>query len=251
MSVGMAGHSCAGSADDESTETLRVMSYNILHGQGMYDDVELERAAAVITRLNPDVVTLQEIDNGCGRSGEINQMERLGEMTGMHHAFGEFMDFDGGQYGMGILSKYPLEDVANHRLPGGAEPRSALAATIKVGPYDREIVVIGIHFYRTETERAGQATKLMEIYQNETRPVILAGDFNSQPGTKVMQIVEEQWVNPDKGEDHFTFNSVTPQREIDYILYRPVEAFEVLEYDVVEEPRTSDHRPLIMELRLK
>ena len=227
---------------------MRIMSYNIRHGVGMYNTVDLSRSANVIKRFNPDVCTLQEVETMCSRSGNVNQMKTLSELTGMpYYAFGEFMDYDGGQYGMGMLSKHPPAEISNHRLPDGQEPRSAIAGTITID--GQEIIVVGIHFYRTEQERCDQAATLIANYKDEKRPLILAGDFNSHPGTKVMQLIARHFVLPTKGEDHFTFDSVTPSREIDYIAYRPCDAFQLQEYKVIEEPRTSDHRPIIMDLR--
>jgi endonuclease/exonuclease/phosphatase family metal-dependent hydrolase len=59
--LGMVGSLRAG--DGQQSETIRILSYNIKHGQGMDDRVDLKRAAAVINSLQPDLVALQEIDN--------------------------------------------------------------------------------------------------------------------------------------------------------------------------------------------
>ncbi len=112
---------------DTQAVRIRVLAYNIKHGEGMDAQVDLERAARVIRSLNPDLVTLQEIDNQTTRTEQIDQAQRLGELTGMHHAFGDFMEYRGGHYGMALLSRYPFEEIANHRLPDGEEPRTALA----------------------------------------------------------------------------------------------------------------------------
>ena len=104
---------------------LRVMAYNIKHGHGNDGVVDLERAAAVIEAVAPDVVTLQEVDERCGRSGEVDQAAWLGERLGMESIFGTFMDYDGGRYGMALLSRLPIIEWTNHVLPPGAEPRSA------------------------------------------------------------------------------------------------------------------------------
>src|SRR5690606_41483172 len=91
--------------DAAALETWRIVSYNIRHGRGADNEVDLERTAAVLRRLDPDVVALQEVDQGVARSGGEDQAARLGELLGMHHAFGAFMDYQGGHYGMAILSQ--------------------------------------------------------------------------------------------------------------------------------------------------
>ena len=63
-----------------------------------------------------------------GRSGSVDEVEVLGRALGMRGRHGKFMDYDGGRYGMAILSRVPIVSWQNIALPPGAEPRSALAA---------------------------------------------------------------------------------------------------------------------------
>lgn len=238
-------------AEEYGGATLRVLAYNIKHGEGMDGAVDLERAAAVISALDPDVVALQEVDSAVERTNRLDQATVLAEVTGMHSAFGGFFDYQGGRYGMALLSRYPLQSVENHRLPDGAEPRTALAVRIDPEEDGDEIIVVGIHLYATAEERSAQADCLLEIFRDVTTPIILAGDFNSTPDSEVMASFRlDSWFIPDKGEDHLTFPSDAPEREIDYILYRPAERFEIVRVDVIDEPLASDHRPVFMELRL-
>ena len=231
------------------SSTLRILAYNVRHGSGMDDVVDLTRAARVISAQQPDVVALQEIDNRTTRTGGVDQAQRLGELTGMHAAFGAFMDYAGGEYGMALLAKSPFSRVTNHRLPDGDEPRSALAARIQLGDSGPEVVIVGIHLYRTAEERLAQAQRIVDIFENEQAPVILIGDFNSTPDSPVIALLSETWTIPDKGTDHLTFSSRDPRREIDYIMYRPSDRFEVVTLDVIDEPLASDHRPVLLELR--
>ena len=233
----------------DARKRIKVMSYNIKHGYGNDGVIDLERAATVIESVSPDVVTLQEVDERCGRSGALDQAAWLAERLGMEPLFGSFMDYDGGRYGMAILSRLPIVSSENIVLPSGAEPRSALAARVRLTD-GSQAVVVGIHLYATEEQRLAQARAVIDAFADEEAPVILAGDFNSRPGSPVMRLFGEQWTNPDKGEDHFTFPSDAPQREIDFILYRTSRAARVLLMDVLEEPLVSDHRPLFLELEV-
>ena len=230
--------------------TIKVLAYNIKHGEGMDGTVDLARAAQVIRALDPDLVTLQEIDNQTTRTEGVDQARRLGELTGMHRAFGDFMEYRGGHYGMALLSRYPIVEFTNHRLPDGEEPRSALAARVLIGGSGEEVIFVGIHLYRTPEERLAQAERIVELFKDETTPVILAGDFNSTPDSDVLQLLERWWRIPKKPDDRLTFPSVNPRREIDFIMYRPAQRFEVVEYRVIEEPLASDHRPVLMKLEL-
>jgi endonuclease/exonuclease/phosphatase family metal-dependent hydrolase len=87
---------------------VRVDSYNNKHGLGNDNVLDLDRTAAVLRAQRPDIVGLQEVDDRATRSGGVPQAERLGELLGMGHAFGKFMDYQGGAYGMAILTRYPI-----------------------------------------------------------------------------------------------------------------------------------------------
>ena len=111
---------------------------------------------------------------------------------------------------------------------------------------------MGIHFYRTEEERLAQARRLLdELPPVEEVPVILAGDFNSTPGSAVMELVGETFVVADKQGDCFTFPSHAADREIDFVAWRPRDRFAVVESRVVDEPVASDHRPVLLVLEAR
>jgi endonuclease/exonuclease/phosphatase family metal-dependent hydrolase len=205
----------------------------------------------VINRQRPDLVTLQEVDRGARRTGRVDQAAELARLTGMAPAFGAFMDYDGGEYGMAILSRWPVVEVVNERLPDGAEPRTALRVRVRSPETGQELVLVGIHFYRSDRERLAQARRLVATLEREEVPVILAGDFNSEPGSPVLALVERSWSVLDKGPDRLTFPSDDPRTEIDFIAVRPGNRFMVLSHVVVDEPVASDHRPLVADLALR
>lgn len=233
------------------TDTIRVLAYNTHHGEGADGVLDLERIGSVIGEADPDVVALQEIDVGVERTGRIDQAERYGGLTRMEPLFGDFMDYQGGRYGMALLSRLPVVEWTNHRLPPGEEPRSSVAARLRMNGSGRELVVAGIHFYRTEEERLAQARRLMGVLDEEEAPVLLVGDFNSTPQSAVMDLLEEQWAVPTKTGGTFTFPADAPAREIDFILVRAPRGFRVLEYEVLDESVASDHRPVFMVLELR
>jgi endonuclease/exonuclease/phosphatase family metal-dependent hydrolase len=232
--------------------TLRVLTYNIHHGAGNDEVLDLERIARLIRTLEPDLVALQEVDIRTERTGGVDQAAELGRLTGMSAVFGPFMDFQGGEYGMAVLSALPIVDSRNHRLPEGAEPRSALAVRVRLPGDAGELTFVGIHLYRTEEERLAQTRRLLDELPSEAEgPVILAGDFNSRPGSSVMELIGETFTVADKGGDRFTFPSHRPDREIDFVAWRPDGRFAVVESRAIDEPVASDHRPVLLVLEAR
>jgi endonuclease/exonuclease/phosphatase family metal-dependent hydrolase len=225
---------------------LRVLTYNIHHGAGNDEVLDLERIARLIRSLEPDLVAVQEVDNRTARTGGVDQATELGRLTGMSAVFGSFMDYQGGEYGMAVLSALPIVGSQNHRLPEGPEPRAALAVRVRL-PDDRgELTFVGIHLYRTEEERLAQARRLLEKLPPEGEPVILAGDFNSTPGSVVMELIGENFKIAKKGRERLTFPSHRPDREIDFVAWRPADRFAVVESRAIDEPVASDHRPVLL-----
>ncbi len=231
-----------------TADTLRILAYNIHHGAGMDELLDLERIAVLIRRVDPDLVALQEVDSATERTNAVDQAAEFGRLTGLESVFGRFMPYQGGAYGMALLSRWPITESSNLRLPDGEEPRTALSAVVTSPKTGRSLRFVGIHFYRTEEERLAQAVQLEELLRVEQVPTILAGDFNSTPGSTVMEHLAKSWEILEKGDDHFTFPSYEPEREIDFVLLQPADRFEVIGQRLITEPVASDHRPLVVDL---
>jgi endonuclease/exonuclease/phosphatase family metal-dependent hydrolase len=226
---------------------IRVVAYNVKHGRGMDDVVDLERTADVLRRLTPDIVGLQEIDDRATRSGGVPEAEWLGRRLGLNHAFGRFMDFQGGAYGMAILTRFPIESSREVRLPDGNEPRVALAVEVRL-PDDRRLTIVNVHFdwVRDDGFRFAQASALTTYLDALTIPYILLGDFNDGPESRTLGLFKARATEAAKPpDDRFTFSSTEPEREIDFIFYAPASAFTAREVRVIDEPVASDHRPVL------
>lgn len=237
--------------EPSSREALHLLSYNIRHGRGMDDKIDFDRIARVIADTKPDLVALQEVDRGVRRSGEVDTPELLGKKLGMHHAFGVVMPYQGGEYGLAILSKFPVVETRVHKLPDGAEPRVALEVEIDLpqtsGKASRiSFVCVHFDYVRRDEARFAQASTLIEILRKRKHPVIVAGDYNDTRGSRTLDAFAAEFHIPDTAGP--TFGSSNPQKEIDFITWRGLP--ERAELRVIDEKEASDHFPLTAVIEL-
>jgi endonuclease/exonuclease/phosphatase family metal-dependent hydrolase len=234
--------------------TLRVVCYNIHHGEGTDRKLDLERVAGVLKAQRPDLVALQEVDRKARRTGQVDQAAKLGELTGLHAAFGRAMDHDGGGYGNAVLSRWPILSSESHGLPfaPGHEPRAVLEARVRVGADGPELAFLSTHLdHRSDEIRQRQADRIAELFANATVPTVLAGDLNARPGSPPYQVLARQWADATAGRALLTSPAAVPRAQIDYVLYRPAERFRVIDAKVVEEKVASDHRPVLVALEFR
>ena len=237
-----------------SATKLRVASYNIRHGEGTDNRLDLERTAALIKNITPDFIALQEVDYRATRSDSVDQTAFLADAVSMkYNAFGAFMNFQGGQYGLSILSKFPIEKTHEIRLPDGNEPRVALACEIRVSD-QQTLMVINVHvdWVKDDAFRFAQASVVSKFINRLEIPYILLGDFNDTLGSRTLALLSKNTLPVEKPlNNHFTFPSTEPSQEIDYIFVAPPQSWAVEDSRVFDAPMTSDHRPILGLLELK
>lgn len=220
---------------------LQIMSYNVRHCAGMDLVVDYDRTASVIVQQQPDVVALQELDSMTGRSGHYDQMGELASRTGYHPVFGAAIEFDGGQYGVGFLSReIPL---STKRIPlPGEEPRLLLVVELE------DYVIACTHLDLDEVQRLASVPLIAEEAQRWEKPFILAGDWNDEPDSELLEAMTQYFTV--LSGDEATYPADEPTECIDYVA-----AFngcaEAIGSQVIDEPEASDHRPLVVRVRLR
>ncbi len=238
----------------DSSRVVRVLTYNIYHGETVAaaKRFDLDLLAKIIRDTKPDLVALQEVDFKTKRVLKMDLVTELGWRTKMQAVFGKAMAFDGGEYGEGVLSKRSFLSTKNHPLAArkDKEPRAALEINVVLKSTDT-IRFIGTHLDHTkdETDRINQANQLNAIFTKNNRPTILAGDLNATPDSETMKILFQEW-QPSFVENIATSPAENPKAKIDYILFRPVNRWRVLESKVIDEKIASDHRPVLSVLEL-
>ncbi|MFQ7387706.1 MAG: endonuclease/exonuclease/phosphatase family protein [Alistipes sp.] len=161
------------------TTAVKFMSYNIRNGRGAATyrtSAASPRSSAVV----PDVVALQEVDSVTGRMNGRFIPEELGRMTGMHARFCRAIDYDGGGYGIGLLSRAEPLSVRRIPLPGREEARVLLMAEFP------GYVVCVTHLSLTPEDQRASLPIIRQATDTCRKPVLLAGDFNMDDAGKVI-----------------------------------------------------------------
>ena len=217
----------------EDFYTLRMMTYNIRHGAGMDDVVNLDRQVAVIRNATPDLVGVQEVDSFVKRSGRIDEAAYLAKSLGMYGTFGPAIPLTGGKYGVAILSKEQPLSVSNTPLPG-SEPRTLLVCEFE------NYVFATTHLDLNESDRLASLP-------------IICGDWNDKPSSTLIKNMKKSFVflnNLTENSANFTFPADKPKSIIDYIASYGRVTRSIRKRQVINEPEASDHRPVLVEVTM-
>jgi len=236
---------------------LKIMSYNIHIGNPPLKPgiIDMEAIIEAIKKENPDLVALQEVDVNTGRSGKINQAEIIAKSLKMNFYFAKAIDHDGGDYGVCIISKYPISDTKTYRLTTlkdtSGEPR--VLATAKIQLKNGKFIRFGathLDHLNKSVNREVQMEEINQIALNETLPFIIAGDLNAVEKSSAIQKLDKVFTRTCQNCDP-TFPVVKPTRTIDFIAFKTGNKFSTIEHKVVQEHYASDHLPVIALLRYK
>lgn len=266
---------------------FELMSYNIQSGSG-YDHVyNLTRQANAINQLGNGLamVSLQEVDNMTKRHAGDDQLLILSNKTSMpYYRFAKFRPFQGGSYGIAIMSRLEIIDtrVLHFEKPASSSSdkqkgswdekcavyapddfcQGALALLIKVpetpaGARLLWYVTTHLGLKGIQAEEARQlAHNLIIPLQEMNIPIVLSGDFNSVPNSDSIKILLhdanliDTWDRcGSKNETGFTFDSHNPTVRIDYQLMWLPNGSKYFDCTRATIPVTeaSDHRPYVVE----
>ncbi len=238
----------------EEGPLIRIMTYNIHHCEGVDDKLDLERIATIISKHDCDLVALQEVDRNTTRSHHIDQLAELGKRTGMQSYFGKAIDYGGGEYGLGILSKLPVTVSKTMKLPSASKREQRIALEVFVKPKSGPgFVFVSTHLDHSsgDNDRAAQNMELAKLFGGGPSQAILAGDFNSAHDKQELEPILKKWVDADSKRMSPTIPVSKPTRKIDYIFLQKDCPWTVESAQVLDEPTASDHLPLLATIRFK
>ena len=250
---------CAPAAASRTASDAPVVAlvYNIHAGKDARGIHNLQRVADAVHNAGADLVLLQEVDRFTTRSGGEDQIARLAALTRMNSAFGNTLDYQGGQYGIALLSRWPIVrdtlfplpiDPPQARAGGSYEPRGALYAAIDLGRDTLHVFNTHLDASRDDQFRRQEARVLLELVRpllDRRAMVLVGGDLNSTPESAVIALLtadrlSDAW--PRCGSsDGFSFPDSLPMRRIDYLLLSPGLSCSAA---TVLNAHASDHRAL-------
>jgi endonuclease/exonuclease/phosphatase family metal-dependent hydrolase len=236
-----------------------LITYNIHKGIGGIDRrYKPERIVETLSHYDPDLVLLQEVDEGVPRSNHHRQVNLLGEALGLkHRAFQQNVRVKHGHYGNAILSRFPLSDVHDLDLSvRWKKRRRALVAHchLHTEEHSRTLLVYNMHLGLAGYERAIQ---LRRILGHETlhrahqgTAIVAAGDFNDLWGTLGRRLLEPAGFLP-AARLIKTFPAFRPLRPLDGIYFRGNLTCLGSHASRIPIARTaSDHLPIIAEFEI-
>jgi endonuclease/exonuclease/phosphatase family metal-dependent hydrolase len=247
----IAGPSSASSAK----KTLRVMTYNIHVGVGMDKKLDLQRIADVINREHPDLVGLQEVDRGVKRTEGKDEIAELAALTNMKYAFAHNIDYQGGQYGVAILSRFPIDAIDHRKFENKREAERRGMIRVEVNAGGKTINFVTTHLdYQFDDGRLFEAEQMLRFLHEVKGPLIVVGDFNDEPpGTTyklAAQSFDDAWVRSRAKDAGLTYPADKPMKRIDYVFTRQSDRTKTKKAWVVNT-LASDHLPLVADLELK
>lgn len=240
---------------------LKVMSFNIASGQREDETLDLELTATAIERSEAQIVGLQEVDrNFAERSNFTDQAKWLAKRLGMHVSYGlnlseepDEQERPKREYGNVTLTRYPVIEDRNYDFTcvpvkgEDNEPRGLLETVIEVD--GSRIAFYNTHLSLKEQEVKVNIEELFEVVDKQVLPVLIVGDFNQEPESEPIQMLERHFSDVFGTAEHHppTYKKNGDHgKKIDYIFY---DRHWEVEKAVVIDTEASDHYPVLAELK--
>ncbi|MBZ0268468.1 endonuclease/exonuclease/phosphatase family protein [bacterium] len=162
---------------------LRVATYNIRAGLGGLDGI-----VADLEPIHADLIALQEVEHGMARPRSADQAGHIAKALGMEEVFAGSFPVEEGEYGIAVLSRFPITKSEKMSLPQGRGRWPRVALKVEVDTPDGPMRFVCVHLARpwhwplsNTFTRLAQIRALLASIDGETLPVVVAGDMNSLP----------------------------------------------------------------------
>lgn len=230
------------------TVSIRVLSFNIRHGEDNFGASNLRAVVQLIREYKPHVVALQGVDS-LELEGRLRyHMRQIGLQTNMFYAYGASDLADGGTQGVGILSVWPFEKTQKIGLPSrpGASPRMLLCGLV------RESEKLTFRFcntqldYTSAMDRGLQSAYVNQLLAESIQPVVLAMDMGVRPTEQPYFSFRKNWFDAARGSQLSTRVDGLPGERMDYVFIQEQKRVRVGTYKLIRDyPEISSHYPIL------
>ncbi len=225
---------------------LRILSFNIRNTIGMDGKHDISRTVRVIQRQRPDVVAIQELDSATHRSGGRYRLGDLAAEVLMYPTYAPAIDFDGGKYGIGILSREKPLRHYQVPLPGREEKRTLLIVEF------RDYIMACAHLSLTPADQLASLPIIRAEAAKAKKPFFIAGDWNAEPDSETLAGIQEDFqLLSDTKQSSYPADE--PEICIDYIaVYKPTaDRIARLSASTDRDTAASDHRAKAVTVKFK
>jgi endonuclease/exonuclease/phosphatase family metal-dependent hydrolase len=234
---------------------LRVMTYNIHVGVGMDKKLDLQRIAEVINSQHPDLVGLQEVDRGVKRTEGKDEIAELAKLTSMQFAYAHNLDYQGGQYGVAILSRFPIAATDHRKYENRREAERRGMIRIEVDVNGLTVNFVTTHLdYQYEDGRVFETEQLLRFLDNVKGPLIISGDFNDEPTGAAYKLMtanfKDAWIEGKTKDAGLSYPADKLAKRIDYVFTRRSDHVKIRRAWTVAT-LASDHIPVVVDLELR
>lgn len=163
-------------SENHMKKMLKIATYNIKHGGSLGKNCQ--DIARLIHDENIDVVGFQEVDSFISRSGNQDIIKTIATLAGYpYYTFHKALDYSDGEYGLGIMSKYPYHVITTIPLVQSIEPRILVEANLQVNDQEIPFFVTHLELGSYEEVRRHQFKQIKD-HLSRHQKFILTGDFN-------------------------------------------------------------------------
>ena len=207
----------------QAKKTIRVMTYNIHVGVGMDKKLDLQRIADVINRERPDLVGLQEVDRGVRRTEGKDEIVELAKMTRMEFAFAPNLDYQGGKYGVAILSRWPIKSTVHRMFENKRESERRGMLKVELEVDKKTVHFVTTHLdYQFEDGRLFETEQLIKFLDDTKGPLIVVADLNDVPDGSAYKLMRttfnDAWLTSRAKADGFSYPADKPVKRIDHVM---------------------------------
>jgi endonuclease/exonuclease/phosphatase family metal-dependent hydrolase len=253
---------------DPQPSTLRVLHWNTHHGRGTDNVYDLDRIATWIARMNPDVVSLNEVEKYSDSYGNEDQPARYAALlkaktgrTWYYHFAERSGNWSSNGQGNLLLSRFPIDATARLAL---SCDRSGALATIHVN--GRAVTVVSTHLANdSSTCRVDEAGDVTAWAEGFVGPRIIAGDWNATQQRSEYRMMlgsyYDAWAAAKSAGTAVDFpdnirDGATHEYRIDYVFHSKDAALKLQKAEVIDTrdsdgTRPSDHKPLVATYSVK